>query len=322
MADKYMRNPETLIVGNRSGVVIICPDGRSLYMRKEPSLMLKLLELLREPRSLVEIEEELHETAVTLAPLIVLLEKKRIILRDVAEKLATVIPLRPQAESFLCQHMVVGICGAVQAATCVPVLVAIQRTLARRVDIILTDSAHNFVKPEALGYFGFRVWSDTFAADAQVNVPHIHLATQADLVLVMPATAHAIHRVASGACSDLLSLTISATKAPVVMVPTMNSAMLQFAPIRHNIEELRASGIYVVEPGLGCEVSKGHDDVFRFCGIGLTEANIFRGLTAIVAADRESKTSNSISSNGVNNVHAMDPGQEDSRSVEVVREHA
>jgi len=142
------------------------------------------------------------------------------------------------------------------------------------------------------------VWNDMYQATDVVNVPHIHLAAQADLVLVIPATANTIHRVASGACSDLLSLVISATRAPVVMVPTMNTAMLQFAPIRRNIAALRSSGIYVVEPGLGCEVSRGHEDEFKFCGIGLTEVNVFRGLAAIVAAHGE-VTTGSASRNAV-----------------------
>jgi flavoprotein len=317
-----MRNPDTLIAGNRSGAVFICPDGSALYLRKQTDLVLKLVELLREPRSLGEIEEELQVSAAEVERLIALLEKRRIILRDVPEKLATLIPPVPRTAERLCQNVVVGICGAVQAATSVPLLVAIQRTLAKEVDVILTDSAEKFVKPEALSYFGFRVWNDMYQTQAGANVPHIHLATQADLVLVVPATAHAIHRVASGACSDLLSLIISATQAPVVVVPTMNTAMLQYAPIRKNIEQLRACGIYVVEPGLGCEVSKGHDDAFRFCGIGLTEANIFRGITAIVTAHRELAAGRSSTGAVPSRVRAMEQAHTGAVTAEKLQEPA
>lgn len=287
MPDQYMRNPETFIAGNSNGAVLICPDGSSLYVRKQTNLMFKLVELLREPRSLQAIQEELQANPGTVEQLIAVLEKRGIILHDAPEKLAGVVPRRPRVTTPLCQSIVVGICGAVQATALIPLLVMLQRLFTKELDIVLTGAAGNFIRPEALSYFGFRVWNNVFQSGEDINVPHIHLANQADLVLVLPATAHAIHRIATGACSDLLSLVVSATRAPVVVVPTMNSAMLQFGPIRRNIEQLRSDGIYVVEPGLGCEVSKGHDDTFSFAGIGLTEANVVRALTALVTAHRE-----------------------------------
>ena len=223
------------------------------------------------------------------------MEKRQIIVKDTKEKLAAWLPLRPKAAAPPCKRVVVGICGAIQAAVTIPLLLIIQRTIAAEVEVVLTEAAEKFVRAEALSYFGFRVWKDMYATTDEVdpetgnriNVPHIYLATTADLILILPATATTVHRLATGACSDLISLVVAATKAPVIVVPNMNSVMLQYAPVRKNLEEIRSCGMYVVEPGLGFEVSAGNEDQFRYMGAGLTNSNLVRGVLAILAAHRE-----------------------------------
>lgn len=278
----YMRNPTAVVVGARSELVLIPAKGKPFCMRSHAQLACKLVTLLREPRSISEIERELGGASAALASLLSLLEKRTIIMSDTPEALISALPARPKVVDPPCHNLAVGITGCVQAAMLIPTLVALQRLFAKQVDIILTDQAENFVKPETLSYFGFRVWNDMYRPNELTNVPHIHLARSADMVLIIPASAHVLHRIVSGACSDLLSLTVSATAAPVVIVPTMNPAMLQFGPIRRNVEQLRSYGFYVVEPGLGFEVCRGNDDDFRFCGIGFNETNIVRGLSAIL----------------------------------------
>jgi phosphopantothenoylcysteine synthetase/decarboxylase len=129
-------------------------------------------------------------------------------------------------------------------------------------------------------------WTDP-ETGTRINVPHIYLARSADLVLVIPATASAVQRIATGACSDLISLIVSATEAPVIVVPTMNRAMLKYPPVRKNMAELRDCGIFVVEPGLGFEASLESDDQLHFCGIGLTDSTVVRAVMAILTAHRE-----------------------------------
>ena len=291
----YLRDPRALMAANNSGVVLISPDGSSVCVRSKIRQICALMELLREPRSQEDIECELKVQFPDIAGVVAVLEKRQVILTDTREKLAAWLPARPKAASPPCKRVVVGICGAIQAAVIIPLLVIIQRTIAAEVEIVLTDAAEKFVRPEALSYFGFRVWNDVYATSDRVNpetgerinVPHIYLATAADLVLILPATATTVHRLASGACSDLISLVVAATRAPVIVVPTMNAAMLQYAPVRKNLEDIRSCGVYVVEPGLGFEVSAGNEDQFRFMGIGLTDANLVRGVMAILAAHRE-----------------------------------
>lgn len=291
----YLRDPRTLVAANSSGVVLISPDGSSVCVRTKVRQICALMELLRESRTQEDIERELNVQFSDIAGLVAVLEKRRVIVGDTEERLAAWLPRRPKPASTPLKRVVVGICGAMQAALTIPLLVTLQRNIAAQVEIVLTDAAEKFVRPEALSYFGFRVWKDVYATSdrinpetgERINVPHIYLATSTDLVLVLPATATTVHRLATGACTDLISLVVAATKAPVVIVPTMNPAMLQYAPVRKNLEELRSCGMYVVEPGLGFEASAGSDDQFRFMGTGLTEANLVRGILAILAAHGE-----------------------------------
>jgi len=290
----YLRDWRALVVANNNSVVLISPDGSSVCIRTRIVRQIcALMELLREPQAQEDIERELNVHFADIAGVVALLEKRQIILSGTRESLGWPPP-RTKTVSLPCKRIVVGICGAVQAAVTIPLLVTIQRTIATEVEIVLTDAAEKFVRPEALSYLGFRVWNDIYANYGRVNpetgepinVPHIYLATTADLVLILPATASTVHRLASGACSDLLSLVVSATRAPVMVVPTMNAAMLQYAPVRKNLEEIRSCGMYVVEPGLGSEISTGNAEL-RFTGIGLTDANISRGVLATLAAHRE-----------------------------------
>jgi phosphopantothenoylcysteine decarboxylase / phosphopantothenate---cysteine ligase len=295
----YLRDWRALVVANNHSVVLISPDGNSVCIRtKIVRPICALMELLREPQTQEDIERELNVRFSDIAGMVALLEKRQIILSGQKENLAWPPP-RAKTATLPCKRIVVGVCGAVQAAVTIPLLITIQRTIAAEIEVVLTDSAEKFVRPEALSYLGFRVWNDMYASYGKVNsetgdainVPHIYLATTTDLVLILPATANTVHRLATGACSDLLSLVVSATKAPVMVVPTMNAAMLQYAPVRKNLEEIRSCGMYVVEPGLGSEISSGNAEL-RFTGIGLTDANICRGILATLAAHREAAQCN------------------------------
>ena len=166
------------------------------------------MELLREPASQKEIEQALQVQFSEIEGLVGVLEQRGIILFDEIEKLRASIPPRPMAASFPCKRVVVGICGAVQAGLILPLLIVLQRMIARQVEIVLTDADRPrgfFIRPELLSYFGFRVWTDMYAgADrtdpetgTQINVPHIYLARSADLVLVIPATASTVQRLAT-----------------------------------------------------------------------------------------------------------------------------
>lgn len=159
-----------------------------------------------------------------------------------------------------CDHLIVGVSGAVQAVDLPAYLDPLYHCFCNELQIILTEAALNFVNPRALEYlYGRAPWVDGFAPRGDITVPHIQLARWADLVVIVPASAHTIYRLASGACSDLLSLVVTATRAPVVMVPAMNSLMWSHPAVQRNVEQLRADGIWIIEPGFGYEVSPDSD---------------------------------------------------------------
>jgi len=130
-------------------------------------------------------------------------------------------------------------------------------TVARRlteagaqVDVILTPAAAEFVRPltfEALT--GRPVQGSLWEAGGALS--HVRLGQHADLVLVAPATAHLIARMAQGLADDLLTTLLVAATAPVLLAPAMNDEMYAHPQTRANLERLRARGVGVVGPDVG-----------------------------------------------------------------------
>jgi 3-polyprenyl-4-hydroxybenzoate decarboxylase len=150
---------------------------------------------------------------------------------------------------------VLGISGAV-AALDAPVLVRALLARGFEIEIAATPKALRFVGAEGLEALTHRqvhrrVWE---RGDRQ-RVPHVTLAERADLVLVCPATATTISRIAAGDCSDLVSAVAVTTRAPVLIVPSMNVAMYEAPSVQRNLRHLREDGMYVAHPALGHEVA-------------------------------------------------------------------
>jgi len=130
-------------------------------------------------------------------------------------------------------------------------------TLARRlteagarVDVILTQGAGEFVRPltfEALT--GRPVLGSLWEPGGALS--HVRLGQQADLVLVAPATAHLIARMAQGLADDLLTTLLLASTAPVLLAPAMNDEMYAHPQTRSNLERLRGRGVVFVGPEIG-----------------------------------------------------------------------
>lgn len=98
-------------------------------------------------------------------------------------------------------------------------------------------------------------WTGMWQRDARAPVPHVSLAEWAELVVVCPASATTVSRIATGDCSDLVAAIVAATRAPVVVVPSMNDAMYGSPAVRANLQTLRDHGRHVVHPALGLEVA-------------------------------------------------------------------
>ncbi|MDN4600112.1 bifunctional phosphopantothenoylcysteine decarboxylase/phosphopantothenate--cysteine ligase CoaBC [Paenibacillus sp. F6_3S_P_1C] len=120
------------------------------------------------------------------------------------------------------------------------------------VHVIMTNSAKQFITELTLQTLTRNaVYSDTFDEREPSVVSHIHLADMADLVLVAPATANVIAKMAHGMADDMLSTTLLATTAPVMIAPAMNVHMYDHPAVQQNMCLLTGRGTMMIEPGEG-----------------------------------------------------------------------
>ena len=118
--------------------------------------------------------------------------------------------------------------------------------------IIMTKSATEFITPLTLEVLsGNRVIVDMFNRDFPWEVEHISLAKRADVFVIAPATANIIGKAANGIADDMVSTTLMATKAPLVVAPAMNTGMYENPVVQQNLKILRARGARIVEPASG-----------------------------------------------------------------------
>jgi phosphopantothenoylcysteine decarboxylase/phosphopantothenate--cysteine ligase len=122
------------------------------------------------------------------------------------------------------------------------------------VRVVMTPAAMQFITPLTLqALTGNRVHTELLDADAEAGMGHIELARWPDLVLIAPASADFLARVATGQADDLLSTLLLATRAPVAIAPAMNQAMWLNAATRDNLQALAARGIRIFGPGDGAQ---------------------------------------------------------------------
>lgn len=121
------------------------------------------------------------------------------------------------------------------------------------VNVVLTPEARRLINPIVFqSLSGNRVYCELFNEEPQAwEIEHISLADTADLILLAPATANVIAKIAAGICDDLLTCIVSATKAPVLIAPAMNTNMYQNKITQSNIEKLKSLGYKFIEPRSG-----------------------------------------------------------------------
>lgn len=120
------------------------------------------------------------------------------------------------------------------------------------VRVIMTESAVKFVAPLTFQTLSrHHVMTDTFEEKDPSVVSHIDLADHADLVVIAPATANILAKMALGIGDDMLSTTLLATTAPILAAPAMNVHMYEHPAVLNNMETLRERGVHFIEPGEG-----------------------------------------------------------------------
>jgi phosphopantothenoylcysteine decarboxylase/phosphopantothenate--cysteine ligase len=133
-----------------------------------------------------------------------------------------------------------------------------------QVRAVMTDAAAQFVTPLAVGAItGERVFTGLFDLADENDIGHIRLARDTDLIVVAPATADLMARMANGLANDLASTVMLATDRPVLVAPAMNPRMWTHAATRRNVAQLHADGIHLVGPNEGTMAERGERGVGR-----------------------------------------------------------
>ncbi|HET6608218.1 MAG TPA: bifunctional phosphopantothenoylcysteine decarboxylase/phosphopantothenate--cysteine ligase CoaBC [Rhodopila sp.] len=131
-------------------------------------------------------------------------------------------------------------------------LVRLLRKAGCGVTCVMTDNAHHFVTPLSLQALSeSKVYTELFSLTDESEMGHIQLSRAADLLVVAPATANILAKMAGGLCDDLASTLLLATDKPVLVAPAMNVRMWLHAATQANVATLRARGVHVVDPTEG-----------------------------------------------------------------------
>jgi phosphopantothenoylcysteine decarboxylase/phosphopantothenate--cysteine ligase len=138
-----------------------------------------------------------------------------------------------------------------------------------RVRCILTSAAQQFVTPLAAGALcGERAYTDLFDAQSEFDVGHIRLARETDLIVVAPATADLMAKMAGGHADDLATAVLLATDKPILIAPAMNPHMWAAKATQRNLAQLEADGVRVVGPNSGEMAERGEAGVGRMAEPG------------------------------------------------------
>ena len=148
-------------------------------------------------------------------------------------------------------NIVVGVTGGIAAYKAVDVVSRLTK-LGCNVDVIMTHNAMQFVTPLTFETISHNpVTKDTFVRERSWEVGHVALAQKADLVLVAPATANLMAKLAHGLADDMLTTTLLATKAPILLAPAMNTGMWTAQATQQNLQTLLGRGVKTIGPGSG-----------------------------------------------------------------------
>jgi phosphopantothenoylcysteine decarboxylase/phosphopantothenate--cysteine ligase len=147
--------------------------------------------------------------------------------------------------------IVLGVTGSIAAYKAAG-LASTLTQMGAEVHVILTEAATRFVTPLTFQALTHRpVHTDLWAPDPATGVPHIELAERAEVLVVAPATAATIARLAQGLAEDFLTCVALATQAPLVVAPAMDGGMFEHPATQANLAVLRSRGALVVEPEVG-----------------------------------------------------------------------
>lgn len=172
--------------------------------------------------------------------------------------------------------IILGVTGSIAAYKAVDI--ASQLTQAgAKVDVIMTKAATEFVTPLTFrAITGRPVATKMFDLDIEFNVEHVSLAEAASVIVIAPATANIIAKLAAGIADDMLCCTVLASKAPVIVAPAMDINMYENPITQDNLTKLKARNFIIVEPASG-RLASGKEGLGR-----LADTNDIIGITCQV----------------------------------------
>ena len=190
------------------------------------------------------------------------------------------------------RNIVLGVTGGIAAYKSAE-LVSRLRHLGAHVHVIMTRNATEFVSPLTFQTLSAnQVVTDTFQAPEYWNVEHIALAKLAEVFVIAPATANILAKMAAGIADDMLSTTVLATKAPVLVAPAMNTGMWTAEATKNNVRILKERGVQFVGPDSGMlacgdegtgRMSEPEDIAEAICGI-LNPRRDLKGMKVLITA--------------------------------------
>jgi flavoprotein len=270
-------SPNARVADHATGMVVLAPDGSARRLTGDSAELVRaILEFCVAPRTREQILlhlEALSGGAITDARPI----DDAIALLTSSGALAAPVERTPAPRG----RLLLGISGAVAAAN-TPDLALRLSAAGFELRIALTRDARRFVSPLVLEAVSGR---PVAASLWRGEVPHIALAEWAELVLICPASATTLSRIAAGDCSDLVSAIATGTRAPRLLVPSMNPALYHSPAVQRNLSLLREDGCWLAGTGPGRELA--HDPSARApVGGAMPSAAAVVDLACFVAARR------------------------------------
>ena len=146
------------------------------------------------------------------------------------------------------KNILLGVSASIAAHTACELITELKAE-GFSVTVVMTQDAHHFITPLALQSFsGSEVIQDFFSVPGRILPVHIELAKKSDLILIAPATADIIAKLAHGFADDVLACTVLASTSPLVLCPAMNEKMYFNKLTQANLEKLKKNGAVVVPP--------------------------------------------------------------------------
>ena len=199
-------------------------------------------------------------------------DEVRVILRQAADETghealeipsAQAAPAPARTETVAQKRVLLIIGGGIAAYKSLDLIRRLQDRNVR-VRCILTAAAAHFVTPLAAGALaGERTYVDLFDAQSELDVGHIRMARECELIVVAPATADLIAKMASGQADDLATAVLLASDRPVLLAPAMNPLMWAAKATQRNVTQLRADGAHFIGPNAGEMAERGEAGIGR-----------------------------------------------------------